>query len=855
MNSFKLPNAHDFLAVLHSPLFFIVPVLLGLLILSSAWRTARYLLTLGILGAAVYGLFSLSRLVNNKMAGNSKGIVMPWLTNGHKQVSLPVYQGSNINYGLIVAVAVLLLAIAAVHFMIKGSGYSWGYALSRLGKYLFGDIRKRDGGNVYTFPSVTIGTAIGEAEPGLPGDNINAGHSVKIEGLDRMLNQGIIGPIGSGKTFMTMKPMIFQDLESIAQGTLANMVWISPQPEPSIEKYAESLGIKVRRIHIIDGQSGEGTNIRFNPLDGEDIDAVISNVNVILNEQTADGRKGDAFFDTMASQATTDSLQIYKYMHGFDNEGNRREIDIPGWFDDYLIQMNELYKEAKKIMIVSGLYSQKEPNLNAINVMAPRVRWLAEKVWPKLSEAEQNMLHRAALSIMNEFGYDPSLESKDKDKDGNQNKKTAGAESRSAESYKKIIMGLRGKVRVLISSHAVQELLGANVKSAEGRPNFNFKTWIDPSEWARPKDISAKEIETWRKEAFAAHKGELLSVITGQTDTGKLVGRMMLVFLQQDVLNRPGEDNDKPPVYTYVDEYPAYATKSINEIRTQGRKHCHSMTVAMQSRAQMESIAKGYLETMESSTRHWVYLSNLGVDDALAVSKLCGKVKKLTVNRSTRQIRMGGLGHDNGQPLETRSEREELVDRFSSDFIRYGLSENEVIYVGVKNRKGHAPIRMRIQEPRERADIVKKVMGEAAKSPKKVKIKVKPTSVYPSKEQVARVKRPLLTYRGHTVYFYHWGLSLEHDMEEAKPVTESAPEDVQEKTRPLLNGDLIGWEFFDMEPPKGRPVRKEEQSQAQPSNESKGAEGKEADNPKIKQKESLSKNRKKMFDVIGNDKK
>ena len=831
MNNLKLPNVHDFLAVLHSPLFLIAPILLGLLILSSAWRTARHLLTLGVLASAIYGLFSLSHLVNHKMAGNNKGIVMPWLANGHKQVSLPVYQGSNINYGLIVAVAVFFLAIVAIHFMIKGSGYSWGYAFSRLGKYLFGDIRKRSGGNVYTFPAVTIGTAIGEAEPGLPGDNINAGHSVKIEGLDRMLNQGIIGPIGSGKTFMTMKPMIFQDLESIAQGTLANMVWISPQPEPSIEKYAESLGIKVRRIHIIDGQSGDGTNIRFNPLDGEDIDAVISNVNVILNEQTADGRKGDAFFDTMASQATTDSLQIYKYMYGFDEQGNRREIDIPGWFDNYLIQMNELYEEAQRVKEVSDLCKQENPDVGLAS--DNRVRQLIERVWPNLNEAERNMLHRAAQSILNEFGDGP--------------------DSKNAESYKKIIMGLRGKVRVLISSHAVQELLGVNVKSAERRPNFNFKTWIDPPEWERPKDMPAKEIEVWRKEAFAAHKGELLSVITGQTDTGKLVGRMMLVFLQQDVLNRPGKDNDKPPVYTYVDEYPSYATKSINEIRTQGRKHCHSMTVAMQSRAQMKSIAKGYLETMESSTRHWVYLSNLGVDDAYAVSKLCGKVKKRTVNRSTKQIRMGGLGYDTGQPLVTKSEREELVDRFSSDFIRYGLSENEVIYVGVKNRKGHAPVRMCIQEPRERADIVKKVMGEPAKAPKKAK--AKPTNVYPSKEQVARVKRPLLTYRGHTVYFYHWGLSFEPDMEEAKPVVESVPENVREETRPLLIGDILGWEFFDMEPPKGRPVRKEEQNQAQLSNESKEAEGKGAENPKVKQKESISKNRKKMFDVIGNDKK
>ena len=99
----KLPNAHAILATLHSPLFLIVPILLGLLILSSAWRTARYLLTLGVLTTAIYGLFGLSHLVNHKMAGNSKGIVMPWLTNEHKQVSLPVYQNSNINYGLIVA--------------------------------------------------------------------------------------------------------------------------------------------------------------------------------------------------------------------------------------------------------------------------------------------------------------------------------------------------------------------------------------------------------------------------------------------------------------------------------------------------------------------------------------------------------------------------------------------------------------------------------------------------------------------------------------------------------------------------------------------------------------------------------
>lgn len=775
----KLPLPHFSLSLaplLHHPLISLAPVLLVLMALASMWRSARALFGLALVGSVGYGLYSLAQTVNHAMhhtKGQTSWIVMPTLNGKNQPAALPVLQVHALNDGAMVVL--LILAVAGVIFFgaVKSSGYSLGYVLNRLWVFFTDPIYRGGRGETYSFPNVTLGVGIGEAEPGLPGSSNGAGKRVVMEAKDRFLNTGIIGPIGSGKTFMTMKPMVFQDLEAIANGTMANLVWVSPQPEPSVEKYAESLGLTVRRIHIIDGQmDGKQTNVRFNPLSGNDIDAIISNVNIMLNEQTGNAAKGDAFFDTMAAQATTDSLQLYKYLHGFDPEGNSVEIDMIGWYDNYLVRMDELFYEATRVELVSQLASRDQLDVPQAD---RRTDWVRAVVWPKLSEAERTMLTRAAASILNEFGGDIT--------------------SKTAEAYKNIIRGLRGKVRVLISSQYVQELLGSDVPHAKDRPNFAFESWIDPKEWHKPSDA---DLKSWKEAAPHGHKGELLSVITGQTEVGKLVGRMVLVFLQQAVLNRPGKDNDKPPVYTYVDEYPSYATRSINEIRTQGRKHCHSMVMAMQSRAQMEEVGRGYLRTMEGSTRHWVYLSNLGADDAMDVSKLCGKVKRIRTSQSTRQIRMGGLGRDDGGPLVTKSQQEELVERFSPHFIRYELGENEVLYVGVKNRKGQHPLRMRITEPRENKALVKKLQT-TPEQPKKSFKRVPHVSVYPNKDIVAKVKWPVLTLGDKTLYVYRWGISFGRDV--YGPTRKVDPKETVVDVEPKLLKDLFGEEFFS-DPPK-----------------------------------------------------
>ncbi|WAH35963.1 type IV secretory system conjugative DNA transfer family protein [Alicyclobacillus dauci] len=446
----KLPMPHFTFSMamfVHHPVFLLIPALVILMILSSIWRMARFLFALSLVGGIGYGLYALGNVVNhamNRTKGKSNWITMPMISGKDKPSAIPIMQVHGFNDGVMIVLIILALAGALFYGAVKSSGYSIGYVLNRLWVYFASPIYRGGKGDTYTFPNVTLGVGIGEAEPGLPGASNGAGRRVVMEAKDRFLNMGIIGPIGSGKTFMTMKPMIFQDLEAISQGTMANIVWISPQPEPSVEKYAESLGLTVRRIHIIDGQvDGKGTNIRFNPLSGNDIDAIISNVNIVLNEQTDDKGKGDAFFDTMAAQATTDSLQLYKYLHGFDSEGNQVEIDMIGWYDNYLVRMDELFYEATRVQLVSDLAIRGQSDTP---ITEARADWIRRVVWPKISESERTMLRRAAASIINEFGGDVS--------------------GKNAEAYKNIIRGLRGKVRVLISSQYVQELLDSHAAGA-----------------------------------------------------------------------------------------------------------------------------------------------------------------------------------------------------------------------------------------------------------------------------------------------------------------------------------------------------------------------------------------------------
>ncbi|WP_258111127.1 type IV secretory system conjugative DNA transfer family protein [Alicyclobacillus sp. SP_1] len=708
---------------------------LALWILSAFFRIARGLLTVLLVGIAGYGLMRLAKW------GNKVGRTALSWRHQASGMRLPVLRGAlGLQTPLIqlgdLWVLLLVLGMVTVAWIgMMRRGYGLGYAVRRVVSVYRRPIR-RGKAPLYETPDVVIGLSLGEAEPGLPGDREKSGKKVILRGSDRCLNMGIVGPIGSGKTYRTMKPMIHQDLEAIAKGTLANVLWMSPQPEPSIETYAESLGITVRRIHVIDGQvGGKGTNVRFNPLAGATMDDIVANMNILLNEQTGDKARGAAFFDDMAAQATTDSLQLYRYLYGFDTLGNPVEIDVIGWYDRYLVQMDDLFMDAARVRAMAhGDASTRAHSKDA------RLDHFQATLWPRLSQAEHKMLERAANSIYSEFG--------------------GSVDGKNAEAYKNILRGLRGKVRVLISSPLVQALFGHPGEQSEGeeRPNFSFESWIDPPEWMPTKDATSFGNGP---DAARAHPGELLSVITGQTETGKLVGRMILVFLQQAVLHRPGKDNDKPPVYTYVDEYPLYATRSIQEIRTQGRKHGHQMVMAMQSRAQMEEVGRGYLHTMEGSTRHWIYLSNLGYEDARFVSQVSGSVSRVKTTRSARQIRAGGLGKDDGHPLVTKSHSEEKVPRFSIEYLRYGLTEHEALYVGVSEQRGQLPQRIRMIEPTIKASLQRKV-ARASKTSHTAE-KRRPISVYPSKAAVARAKRPLFTWGSKTLYVYRYGVSFEAD--------------------------------------------------------------------------------------------
>ena len=84
--------------------------------------------------------------------------------------------------------------------------------------------------------------------------------------------------------------------------------------------------------------------------------------------------------------------------------------------------------------------------------------------------------------------------------------------------------------------------------------------------------------------------GEITFVCTRRGDLGasihKAFGLFFLLLMQQSVLSRPGNENNRIPHFLYVDEFPPFVCKATEDIFTLYRKYRVGTIISSQNLSQ-----------------------------------------------------------------------------------------------------------------------------------------------------------------------------------------------------------------------------------------------------------------------------
>ena len=126
---------------------------------------------------------------------------------------------------------------------------------------------------------------------------------------DRFLHVLVVGTIGTGKTSRVLKPMIYQDLEAMAQGHRLGITVVEPKGDlaDSVAKIARSMGLEVVYLNPLDPASP-----RFNPLEGEE-DEVAEIMRTVLTSLFG---KQEAFFSAVQQVACRNTVKLLKRLKG-----------------------------------------------------------------------------------------------------------------------------------------------------------------------------------------------------------------------------------------------------------------------------------------------------------------------------------------------------------------------------------------------------------------------------------------------------------------------------------------------------------------------------------------------------------
>ncbi|MHB1681291.1 MAG: type IV secretory system conjugative DNA transfer family protein [Bacilli bacterium] len=232
------------------------------------------------------------------------------------------------------------------------------------------------------------------------------------------------------------------------------------------------------------------------------------------------------------------------------------------------------------------------------------------------------------------------------------------------EHLEKITKGLKIVVGELATNQTMRAVMGRSEL-----PPFNWRSFF----------------------AATTERGRLVAVITGNRPIGKLFGRLFLVSMKMYALERSGSEDTRRPVYVWIDEFARFATVSLDDLFSQGRKYRVAVTLAIQTRAQLQLRAnKKFVDVVEGSCRNKLYFPNPAPEDARYLQETLGSqvVTKETHSRN----KLGFFLSDTRMSDQKVSVREDIAPRFRIEDLLYQLQTNEAVFIVSRENKVMVPI-------------------------------------------------------------------------------------------------------------------------------------------------------------------
>ena len=221
----------------------------------------------------------------------------------------------------------------------------------------------------------------------------------------------------------------------------------------------------------------------------------------------------------------------------------------------------------------------------------------------------------------------------------------------------------------------------------------------------------------------ALANGEVTLVCTRRGDLGrtshKAFGLFFLLSMQNAVLRRPGNENNRIPHFLYIDEFPDFICKDTEAMFTLYRKYKVGTTITAQNLAQLEgnSPKMKYKDTILSNCANKIFLGNATPEELEWWSKEFYKRRtwlhndNLDLKKLEYDSKWGGVKYDwesyfAVNKLATMAFKGAAI-KLKADNGSYDIGEGKLDFIGVKYKE---------EQPIKKYDFLKFTPGVTNKS-------------------------------------------------------------------------------------------------------------------------------------------
>lgn len=149
--------------------------------------------------------------------------------------------------------------------------------------------------------------------------------------------------------------------------------------------------------------------------------------------------------------------------------------------------------------------------------------------------------------------------------------------------------------------------------------------------------------------AKTLEEGNVLALTTNQgtlRDLGRFLGYFLILQLQSDVLDRPGNEDTRRGCMLFIDEFQVYANDGFEDMLTQGRSYRVACHLATQAIDQIDTQGSRFLAVVKANCRNLIAFPDIDPEDAKWFSLNFGEVmvSQVMTGYSQQKIGFGNIG-------------------------------------------------------------------------------------------------------------------------------------------------------------------------------------------------------------------